>query len=280
MKKKTGVVFGLNYKGTDYELNGCINDVTFVSQILATNYGYTGIKVFTDNTAVKPTKATIINELKLLVSQSANYDEIFIHYSGHGGQIRDKNSDEIDGLDEVIFPLDFAKSGIIKDDDLLAILKQSKCEVRAIFDSCHSGSILDLQYQAQFVKSKLMTSLQKSTATANDKRIICLSGCIDEQVSYDSFNPVNKKAMGALTTLFYNYSKDKNSINIMDLMSNIQKGMTASNYPQRPIISSNKPFTDSDLFLTKPIKRDIGVNEVVSDLHQLSKAIIDKYRKK
>lgn len=283
MKKKTGVMFGINYQNTSSELKGCINDVNFVAQMLTSNYGYSGIKIFTDETSVKPTKSTILNEIKSLVNQSANYEEIFVHFSGHGGQIRDTNSDEIDRLDEIIFPLDYRSAGIIKDDELLSILRNSKCEVRAIFDSCHSGSVLDLQHQVQFVKSKLMTTFQKSLITSNQKRIICLSGCVDEQVSYDSFNPVNKKAMGALTTLFYNYSRDKTSVNVMDLMSEIQKGMTSSGYPQRPIISSNKQFNSTDLFITKAKREIEEIEEVVkvdnSEIRKMTQSIINKYRR-
>lgn len=36
--------------------------------------------------------------------------------SGHGGQIKDKDGDEMDGYDEVIFPVDYQTAGCIVDD--------------------------------------------------------------------------------------------------------------------------------------------------------------------
>lgn len=36
--------------------------------------------------------------------------------SGHGGQVKDRNGDEKDGYDEVIFPLDYQRAGYIVDD--------------------------------------------------------------------------------------------------------------------------------------------------------------------
>ncbi len=36
--------------------------------------------------------------------------------SGHGGQIKDKDGDEVDGYDEVIFPVDYKTAGCIVDD--------------------------------------------------------------------------------------------------------------------------------------------------------------------
>ena len=40
----------------------------------------------------------------------------FLHYSGHGGQVVDLDGDETDGMDNCIFPLDHAQTGVIIDD--------------------------------------------------------------------------------------------------------------------------------------------------------------------
>lgn len=68
---------------------------------------------------------------------------------GHGGQTPDLDGDEDDGYDEVIYPVDFRTEGHIVDDEMHRIMvKPLKPGVRltAIFDSCHSGSALDLPY--------------------------------------------------------------------------------------------------------------------------------------
>lgn len=69
--------------------------------------------------------------------------------SGHGGQTPDLDGDEDDGYDEVIYPVDFRVAGHIVDDDMHIIMVKSLqpgVRLTAIFDSCHSGSALDLPY--------------------------------------------------------------------------------------------------------------------------------------
>lgn len=69
--------------------------------------------------------------------------------AGHGGQTPDLNGDEEDGYDEVIYPVDFRVAGHIVDDEMHRILVKSLSpgvRLTAIFDSCHSGSALDLPY--------------------------------------------------------------------------------------------------------------------------------------
>lgn len=69
--------------------------------------------------------------------------------AGHGGQTEDLDGDEDDGYDEVIYPVDFRTNGHIVDDEMHRIIVQSLqpgVRLTAIFDSCHSGSALDLPY--------------------------------------------------------------------------------------------------------------------------------------
>ncbi|KAG1515306.1 hypothetical protein G6F53_003017 [Rhizopus delemar] len=72
---------------------------------------------------------------------------------GHGGRVADTSNDEDDGYDETIYPLDFDKfdgtSGQILDDEMHEIMVKplpKGCRLTAIFDSCHSGTVLDLPY--------------------------------------------------------------------------------------------------------------------------------------
>ena len=56
---------------------------------------------------------------------------------------------EEDGLNETILPADFRQEGMIIDDELFDTLARplpEGCRFTAIFDSCHSGTALDLPY--------------------------------------------------------------------------------------------------------------------------------------
>src|SRR6478609_10988414 len=69
--------------------------------------------------------------------------------AGHGGQTKDLDGDEDDGYDEVIYPVDFRQNGHIVDDEMHRIMVrplQAGVRLTAIFDSCHSGTALDLPY--------------------------------------------------------------------------------------------------------------------------------------
>lgn len=69
------------------------------------------------------------------------------YYSGHGLRQPDFDSDERDGFDETICPVDFMKEGMILDNYINATIVQPLPEgvtLHAIVDACHSGTILDL----------------------------------------------------------------------------------------------------------------------------------------
>ena len=87
--------------------------------------------------------------------------------TGHGGRTPDLDGDEDDGklaqiyrnqegrrltevgYDDVIYPVDYRVAGHIVDDDMHAIMVRPLrpgARLTAIFDSCHSGTALDLPY--------------------------------------------------------------------------------------------------------------------------------------
>lgn len=110
-----------------------------------------------------PTRQNIIRGMHWLVNGSHMNDSFFFHYSGHGGQVEDKDGDESDGYDETILPVDYEKAGEIVDDEMHAIMVKGLPQgvrLTAIFDSCHSGTALDLPYVYASDGS-----LQKKTAT-------------------------------------------------------------------------------------------------------------------
>ncbi|KXX76799.1 Metacaspase-1A [Madurella mycetomatis] len=152
--KRRALLIGINYFGQKGELRGCINDTKNVSAFLIENYGYKreDMVILTDdqqNPIMRPTKENIIRAMQWLVANAQPNDALFLHFSGHGGQTEDTSGDEEDGYDEVIYPVDHETAGHIVDDEIHHhVVKPLQAGVRltAIFDSCHSGSVLDLPY--------------------------------------------------------------------------------------------------------------------------------------
>ena len=152
--RRKALLIGINYFGQRGQLRGCINDVKNMSAYLNGNFGYAreDMVLLTDdqqNPMSQPTKQNIYRAMHWLVKDARPHDSLFFHYSGHGGQTKDLDGDEEDGYDEVIYPVDFRVAGHIVDDEMHDIMVKSLqpgVRLTAIFDSCHSGSALDLPY--------------------------------------------------------------------------------------------------------------------------------------
>ncbi|KAI8640055.1 caspase domain-containing protein [Parasitella parasitica] len=157
--RKRALLIGINYFNTENELSGCINDVHNIKEFLISMYGFhqDDMVILTDDqpqdTEFFPTRANILSAMQWLVSDSKSNDSFFFHYSGHGGRIRDEHGDEDDGYDETIYPVDFESyegtSGQIVDDvmhDTMVRPLVKGSRLTCIFDSCHSGTALDLPF--------------------------------------------------------------------------------------------------------------------------------------
>jgi len=135
-------------------------------------------------------------------------DIFLLTYSGHGGQVPDRNGEEEDDLDETWCLYDRQ----VVDDELYALWAQFKPGVRILMlsDSCHSGSVArdpDIQQIAaeQGVKIRALPADVQSATYRKHKAeydklqadnpsgekvevaaaVILISGCQDNQSSYD-----------------------------------------------------------------------------------------------
>jgi metacaspase-1 len=94
-----------------------------------------------------PNGRNILAAMHWLVSEPNTCN--FLHYSGHGGQVRDPDGDRDSGFDDTIVPIDFEKNGQIDSDKLhrtLVSALPANSTLFVIFDCCHSGSAIELPY--------------------------------------------------------------------------------------------------------------------------------------
>ncbi|ORY05241.1 metacaspase [Basidiobolus meristosporus CBS 931.73] len=151
---KKALFVGINYFNTSAELRGCINDVKNIMNFVTNNFGFNpqNCLVLTDDQqdpSKIPTRNNILLGMKWLVEGAQPGDSLFFHYSGHGGSTQDTDGDEVDGKDETIYPLDHEQAGMIHDDEMHALMVRdlpAGCRLTAVFDSCHSGTVLDLPF--------------------------------------------------------------------------------------------------------------------------------------
>ena len=139
----SALLIGINYFRQRGELKGCINDVRRVKQFLETYFRFRAedMVILTDDQQdprFRPTRANIIAAMHWLVNDARVNDSYFFHYSGHGGQMQDKDGDEADGYDETILPVDYEQAGQIVDDEMHAIMVRPLppgVRLTALFDS-------------------------------------------------------------------------------------------------------------------------------------------------
>jgi len=148
--KRRALFIGINYHGQRGELRGCINDVDNIKRFLQQNFRLDEIRVLTDDGKTpSPTRANILAGFKWLRSGAKAGDSLILHYSGHGGSVKDTDGDEEDGMDETLIPVDHQTAGIIVDDEVHDVLVRGLpkgVRLTAIMDCCHSESMLDLPY--------------------------------------------------------------------------------------------------------------------------------------
>lgn len=124
------------------DLNGALNDIRLMRAVLENRFGFAPEQVRTlENQAA--TRAAILEQLQRFVGGTEPGDVVYIHFSGHGSQVEDRDGDEADGLDESILPYDARTAGVpdITDDELGAILAGLATDrAWVVLDSCHSGT--------------------------------------------------------------------------------------------------------------------------------------------
>ncbi len=206
MPKGYALHIGLNYVDPDHyggwegKLNACEYDAKDMQQI-AINAGFDTTTLLRE----KATRTSVINKIKERSKKIESGDIFLITYSGHGGSLRDTNSDDADGRDETWCLFD----GQLIDDELanLWALFPEGSRVLLFSDSCHSGTMTknfsqfagaqafnnikaipedtarSTYYLHQHFYDRIVKKNSKLNAIACSVKLI--SGCQDDQSSYD-----------------------------------------------------------------------------------------------
>lgn len=253
---KFALLVGLNYVGTSYQLSGCINDVNNVKSILTQDYNYSdgNIVLLTDDTPQQPTKQNILGELTNMLKNSISGDRIFFQYSGHGSYTYDASGDEKDGRDETIVPIDLQE---ITDDQLRSIFVNNlKPGVRvfALFDSCHSGTVMDLRYN-YFDSDNLNNLTTNAKIPDTISQVQMISGCLDSQTSADASFLIEGKVnyQGAMTNAFLSslatLKQQSSNILLKSLVETMRTTLKNGQFSQIPQLSCGMPINiNTELF--------------------------------
>lgn len=192
------------------KLQGSINDIETMRQILLTRWGFQErfIAVLKDEAA---TRAGILAALEQLVREAGPQDTVYFHFSGHGSQVEDLNGDEEDGLDETLVPQD-GRSGDVRDitgDELDAVFARLRAKnAFIVLDSCHSGTAtrsLDIRTRSIpqdnrvdiYRKAEQATVKTRAVIPVVTSRYVVMSGAASNQEALDG--PVDGRYHGFFT---------------------------------------------------------------------------------
>ena len=269
------ILLGLNYsKNKNLKLEGCINDIYDFRDIFIDKFKIKShnIEMYHDYSKIKPTRLNIIKILNRVVKEVNNsklIDTLWIHYSGHGfctldydgdeNGLNDKiNGDGEDGFDEMITTLD---AEYIKDDQFNDIFSKllPKKKLIAIFDCCHSGTILVLPYKYDYIYDRLVKDNTKYNKIVCDA--ILLSGCKDTQKS-ESQNGIlkNNKYNGAFSSALIKCLKKNIYLSIDSILEEISKYLKYNRFLQEPQISSTISINkNTKLFYIDPCQEILNL---------------------
>ena len=270
-KNRYAFLVGINkyvtIQGND--LNGCVNDVTNMWDLLTTQYGFSAdnIRMICDERA---TKQAILEGLRWLVKDTAPGDQLVFHYSGHGSQIRDVVGDELDDhMTEILCPTDIDWDDLLTDDMLADIFKQVApgSFLTFICDACHSGTMdkglapnnpgdhppkakfiqppIDIRIRNHSDKDLGLRSIGVRSETKRglgdvhffEQRHLLLSGCKDNQTSADAY--VDGKYQGAMTASLMNVLRKDPSMAWLKVHESMLAWLK-SGYAQIPQLSGPK----------------------------------------
>ena len=146
---------GASYKS----LKGCVRDINHVEAFLKREFNLPSEQIYkliasnvdgatepSEPIDEWPTYENIVNRFKQLIEKAQPEDQVYIHYSGHGGRTI-TNYPELkgtQGIDEALVPTDIGNptSRYLRDIELAALLQRMVDKgliVTVVLDSCHSG---------------------------------------------------------------------------------------------------------------------------------------------
>ncbi len=245
------VSIGINYFGTSAQLHGCINDSNNFLTFARTFYGAHISKVIQmvdtlpKNDPLYPTYANITRVLQAVVAEPMTH--LWLHYSGHGTQVRDLDKDEPDRLDEALVPVDYTTAGMLTDDWLLERLIHGLSPAVSFFgliDACHSATMLDLRYT---IKSQTRLAQTLTNKKCRERpNVVMISGCLDNNVSYDAYDEAYG-ASGAMTVAFLHSALRNRQASALSIVLQMQRELKTKRYNQIPQLTMASKTTANTL---------------------------------
>lgn len=240
--RKKALLFEItDYKGTDHDLKGCINDH---KGFLKACFDFE-VKAFKNS---QVTKKTFITELHKAISELIQDDLLVIHYSGHGTQVKDLNGDEEDQFDEGLYVID----GVVVDDDIHEALMGIPVGATVVIflDSCFSGTATKHAYtgykKGKFIPGTGTFLEKKNSSVFKSEKInwIVFSGCSENQTSEDAF--IDGKYWGAFS--YYALKTLSRNLTYKEWYQKIREYLPSYYFDQIPTLEGPEELLNQKVF--------------------------------
>jgi hypothetical protein len=242
-------------------------------QVLVKYCGFraANVRVLTD---FKATKKAMQGAITSLVTSGRKGDVLFLHYSGHGSNVPDRNGDEADRRDEILCPTDLDWKDPLTDDWLRTTFNKLRPGVRltVVMDCCHSGtntraipmpdepvinrylpSPWDIMAEesGRKLRGTVRGTLRKSRRAARKRSDlvaaniaeVLITGCRDTQTSADAY--IGRSYNGALTyALVAALREAKGKLSHRELHARALKYLKKEDFSQVPQLEARKSAFD------------------------------------
>lgn len=249
MRKRFALCVGINrYPLPASSLSGCINDAHDWHAVLLEK-GYQ-VRTLLDGAA---TKANIVESLQEGLTRVGTGDRFVFSFSGHGTWVPDRDGDEADQRDEALCCYDYARGGLLTDDEMYRIFKNRPfgSRVTVLSDSCHSGTVSRLMADpgsaraVRFMPPSVFSDMSPGEAARREKTLevskprseaLLLSGCADHEFSYDAI--FHGRPNGAMSYFLIKALEDGLSSRVSAVYARLRKILPSSEYPQTPQLTA------------------------------------------
>ena len=267
---RRALLIGINrYLIPGADLRGCVNDVRNIRATLIKYFAFRSndIKVLTDLGA---TKKAMQSGIQALVNSGKKGDVLYLHYSGHGSNVPDRNGDEADHRDEILCPSDLDWKDPLTDDWLRTAFNKLKSRVNltVVMDCCHSGTNtrailppdapviprylpnpwdLMAEESRRALRGKLRRARSPRRASADivEAEIgeTLITGCRATQTSADAY--IGRTYNGALTySLVAALQAARGKLTSRELHTATLQRLKTGNFDQVPQLEARRPALD------------------------------------
>jgi hypothetical protein len=274
------LLIGINYHNKpQLRLQGCTNDITVAREYLANNLQVDPNHITTlvdpplsweggKEWGSFPTKDNIVQAVSRFLASGVQGDVLFLHYSGHGTQVREQDG-RVSG--EALVPLDAEDTGsnfsnVLRDFELEKLIAEKtppNVTLYIVLDCCYGGGDIDKQGARNTVfpynksigtqvraaiprnlplrregetpsggyEYPTMESRLRAVASAKPNVIVFVGGSKFEPVVEATFNFTS---FGAFSYFFYQTLKQNRYLRNINLLNSVRTNIKSASFFQQP----------------------------------------------